>query len=416
MPATAATPVLQISAVDSEPKSRGAGLDRGADTYLVEPFEPDEMLSTVRSLLRSSVARRNAERLVTRLGRLVTASLRINVALNPTRLAAAGADSTARVLDTESSAVARTTADGVTTTWKVSTEVASALIVAATDVPVVHQHVAPWSEVLAGSLEGAWVITPVRRGDDVVGLIGVPAHAEVSNDDRMLMRRVAESVSIALDNLRVFVEEHHTALTLQRSLLPASLPPLPGLVIAARYKASGEQAEVGGDFFDAFQTDDGRSIVVIGDVQGHSLEAVVVMAELRYSLRAYGHDGYAAHEVLTRLNAILLRGHPEMTATVCMLVLPPDQQTVAIANSGHLPPLLLHDGEATYLEPGGTLLGIDVFPDAPVWIALSAGDRIVLMTERPVERRSEAIGSVMDRLALDVLDAAPLNETARSTR
>lgn len=409
---TAGMPVLQISATLVEPESRGIGLDIGADAYLVEPIEPLEMLSTVRTLLRSSGVRQSAERLATQLGRLATASLRINVALNPARLAQVAAEGIARVLESESiallledlasSAVARTSADGLTTTWQVPTDVASALIQEASDDRFVHQHEAPWSELLSGTLEGAWVITPVRRGEEVVGLIGVPAHAERSEADRMLMHRVASSVAIALDNLRVFVAEHHTALTLQRSLLPASLPTLPGLDVAARYKASSEQAEIGGDFFDAFQTDDGRSIVVIGDVQGHSLEAAIVMAELRYSLRAYIHDGYAANEALSRLNSILLRGHPEMTATVCVLVFPPDQRTVEVANAGHLPPLLLHAGSASYLEPGGTLLGIEVSTDEPVTIELSVGDRLLLMTDGLVERRTESIDATLARFAFEV--------------
>ena len=218
----------------------------------------------------------------------------------------------------------------------------------------------------------------------------------------MMMHRVASSVSIALDNLRVFVEEHHTALTLQRSLLPATLPTLPGLDVAARYKASSEQAEIGGDFFDAFKTDDGRSIVVIGDVQGHSLEAAIVMAELRYSLRAYIHDGYAANEALSRLNSILLRGHPEMTATVCVLAFPPDQRTVEVANAGHLPPLLLHAGDASYLELGGTLLGIEVSTDEAVTIELSVGDRLLLMTDGLVERRTESLDTMLERFAAEV--------------
>lgn len=130
-------------------------------------------------------------------------------------------------------------------------------------------------------------------------------------------------------------------------------------MVAARYKASDEQAEVGGDFYDAFQTDDGGAMVVIGDVQGHSLEAAVVMAELRYSVRAYAYDGSPLGQVLSRVNAVLMRGHLEMTATLCMLMFPPDRQTMVVANAGHLPPLIVHDGVASYLEHGGPLLGVD---------------------------------------------------------
>ena len=99
----------------------------------------------------------------------------------------------------------------------------------------------------------------------------------------------------------------------------------PAWSVAARYQASGKQVEVGGDFYDAFETDDGDGVVVIGDVQGHSLEAAIVMAELRYALRAFMHDGHTALATLDKLNRMLLRSHPEMTATVCVLVFPPDR-------------------------------------------------------------------------------------------
>ena len=82
-PRTASTPVVHISAVAVEPQDRTAGLDGGADAYLIDPIEPQEMLATVRSLLRSAGARRTAERLAVRLDRLSAASLRINVAMKP---------------------------------------------------------------------------------------------------------------------------------------------------------------------------------------------------------------------------------------------------------------------------------------------------------------------------------------------
>ncbi len=88
---TAAIPVVHISAVAREPEHRSAGLDRGADAYLVDPIEPQELVSTVGALLRSSGARRRAESLATRLGRLNRAILRLNVATTVPRLSDAAA-------------------------------------------------------------------------------------------------------------------------------------------------------------------------------------------------------------------------------------------------------------------------------------------------------------------------------------
>ena len=410
-PRTASTPVMHISAVSVAPEDRSAGLENGADAYLVDPIDPLEMLSTIRSLLRSSGARRTAERLATRLERLSTASLRINVALNATRLAAAASEAAARVLDTESvvvvldepgpAAAGRTNVAGVTSTWEVPTELASRFLHGAAQATQVHAADAPWSKILFGCYDGPWRITPIHSRNVQVGLVAVPAHAVAEDDEEMMIRRLVQTVTVALGNLRVFVEEHRTALALQRSLLPASLPALPGLVVAARYKASDEQAEVGGDFYDAFQTDDGGAMVVIGDVQGHSLEAAVVMAELRYSVRAYAYDGSPLGQVLSRVNAVLMRGHLEMTATLCMLMFPPDRQTMVVANAGHLPPLIVHDGVASYLEHGGPLLGVDHPPDESMVMPRPIGDRILLMTDGLVERRGEDMTVAMDRLARD---------------
>ncbi len=408
-PRTAATPVMHISAVAVEPEDRSAGLENGADAYMVDPIEPLEMLSTVRALLRSSGARRTAERLAGRLQVLATASLRINVALNATRLAAVASEATSRVLDTESVVVllddpgpataARTDVAGVTSSWDVPHELATELMDGATQASEIHAADSPWSSILYGCFDGPWRIAPVLSGGDRVGLLAVPAPAFAGYEDEDLVRRLVQIVAVALGNLRVFVEEHRTALALQRSLLPTSLPSLPGLLVAARYRASDEQAEVGGDFFDAFETDDGDSVVVIGDVQGHSLEAAVVMAELRYSLRAYVYDGIPPGQVLSRVNAVLMRSHREMIATLCMLVFPPDRQTMVVANAGHLPPLIVRDGVASYLDDTGTLLGVEHPPDESIVMPLPVGARILLMTDGLVERRGEDMTVAMERLA-----------------
>ena len=408
-PRTSSTPVMHISAVAVEPADRSAGLDNGADAYMVDPIEPLEMLSTVRSLLRSSGARRTAERLTNRLQQLSAASLHVNVALNTTRMAAAASEAAARVFETESVVVlvngpdpataARTNVEGSTTTWELSAELTAALLHRTVESPEIHAADTPWKGILVGCYDGPWRIAPIHGRGARVGLIAVPAPAFADDDDEMLLRRLVQTVSVALGNLFVYVEEHRTALALQRSLLPSSLPPLPGLVIAARYTASDEQAEVGGDFFDAFQVDDGSTVVVIGDVQGHSLEAAVVMAELRYSLRAYAFEGLTAAEVLRRVNAVLMRSHSDLTATLCLLVFPADHETMIVANAGHLPPLIVHDGVASYVEHSSPLLGVDFPRDEPLVMPRPVGSRILLMTDGLVERRTEDLSVAMDRLA-----------------
>ncbi len=415
-PRTAATPVMHISAIAVDPEDRSAGLENGADAYMVDPIEPQEMLSMVRSMLRASGFRRSAERLATRLQQLSAASLRINVALNPARLAAAASEAAARVLDSESvvvllddsssAAVARTSFEGLTTNLQVPRGLAAQLLEGAATPSDVHAADEPWSAILYGGYDGPWRVWPIGRGDEHGdehgGLIAVPAPAIAVEDDEMLVQRLTQTVSVALGNLRVFVEEHRMALGLQRSLLPATLPPLPGLVVAARYRASNDQAEVGGDFFDAFRADGIGKVVVIGDVQGHSLEAAVVMAELRYSLRAYAFMDLSPEEILARTNEVLLRSHPDLTATLCMLVFPAGEQLMLVANAGHIPPLVVRDGVASYLDNGGTMLGVDQSLEKALVVPVSTGTRIVLMTDGLIERRGEDMTLAMDRLARTV--------------
>ena len=321
--AIASTPVVHISAVAVETTDRVAGLDVGADAYLVDPIDPEEMLSTVRALLRASGARRSAERQAARSGRLHRASVRLNVAANPARLADAAARAASEVLDTVAvAAVVGDDGQGFRSTAS-SREVASGplaldaaelatLLADVDDTTVARLGGDVWRGILPVVGEGDWRLWIVRESAAVAGFVAVPAESVgADKQSASLMQRLAQSVSVALGNLRALAHERRTALMLQRSLLPADLPEPTGLVIAARYRASEQHAEVGGDFFDAFETDDGRCFVVIGDIQGHSLEAAVVMAEIRYSLRAYAFDGHAPTDILDRLDALLgRRGNP----------------------------------------------------------------------------------------------------------
>jgi serine phosphatase RsbU (regulator of sigma subunit) len=237
----------------------------------------------------------------------------------------------------------------------------------------------------------------VATGDRSIGLdVGADAYLVEPIEPREFL----STVGALLRQSRRFAEEHRIALTLQRSLLPASLPDLDGLRITARYHACADQAEIGGDFFDAFEAPGGDALVVIGDVQGHSLTAAVIMAELRYSLRAYAFDGHPPTAVIERLNRIMLSVHPDIIATVCVLAFPPDRSEVTIVNAGHLPPLLISPARVAYLDGGaGVLLGLEGPPPVPESVALTPGTRLLLMTDGLVEQRSRPLADTMDALA-----------------
>jgi DNA-binding response OmpR family regulator len=414
-PDIGSTPVVHISAVAVETTDRVAGLDVGADAYLVDPIDPEEMLSTVRSLLRASGARRSAELLAARSGRLHRLSVRLNIAANPARLADAAARAAAEVLDTVAVAVVvgddglgfRSTAtEGELTSapLAVSAVEIEKLLGAVDDATVIRADGDVWRGILPVIGEGAWRLWLIRDAAKVSGFIAVPSQAVESDpQSESLMQRLVQSVSVALGNLRALAHERRTALMLQRSLLPAVLPEPPGLVIAARYRASEQHAEVGGDFFDAFQTDDGRTFVVIGDIQGHSLEAAIVMAEIRYSLRAYAYDGHSPQEILDRLDGLLARrDNPELTVTACIATITADHDSMDVVTAGHLPPLLVRQGRPEYVACEGPLLGLQLGAGPVTHVPLAPGDRVLLMTDGLVERRDESLEATMDLLAADV--------------
>ena len=171
---------------------------------------------------------------------------------------------------------------------------------------------------------------------------GIPGEEE-----RQILRQLVQFVALAVEALRSYAEEHLVALTLQRSLLPAALPEIPGLAMSFRYIPASDQAEVGGDFYEALRWRD-KILVAIGDVQGHSLQAATVMGELRHALRAFAVEGHSPLAITGLVNEVLTRYHLGIIATLCLALLDPASGDLQIVNCGHMPPLLVDGQKAVY--------------------------------------------------------------------
>ncbi|GAB6984611.1 SpoIIE family protein phosphatase [Nocardioides pyridinolyticus] len=406
--ALASTPVIHVSAVARELVDKVTALDEGADAYLVDPIEPDEMISTVRALLRSSSARRDAELLATRLARLNRAAVRLNVAASILRLVEATARAANEVLDAPAVALhldeqgeawwATATGSERTVTSGVVPQEKTAPLLAqlGADVEVVDPE-SGWSEHLPAA-HGDWLVCPIRIDTALVGVVTVPVGSPDDRDGQaVLLQRLAQAAAVAIENLRTLAFEHRTALTLQRSLLPSVLPEPVGVGLAARYRASQQRVEIGGDFFDAFEVDD-ECMLVIGDVQGHSLEAAVVMAELRYSLRAYAFEGHDPTVIADLLDDLLDRSGSELIATVCILVLDRSRRQLRVVTAGHPAPILVRAGVPRLIEERGPLLGAGIRGREAAVRDVSPGDRLVLYTDGLVERRGEDLIANTERL------------------
>ncbi|OBK30563.1 histidine kinase [Mycobacterium asiaticum] len=187
--------------------------------------------------------------------------------------------------------------------------------------------------------------------------------------------------------------------TLQRSLLPESIPTLATWQLSAHYEpAAGDN--VGGDWYDAFELRDGRLIVLIGDVAGHGITAAGTMAQLRNALRAQLFAGAAPADALTQLNDFCLHMLRTAFATVIAARVDLDSGLVETACAGHLIPYLKEPGAVVSapirLSPPIGVRGVTYEPSA---FTLAPGHELVFYSDGLVERRGEVIDDGLDRLA-----------------
>ena len=180
-----------------------------------------------------------------------------------------------------------------------------------------------------------------------------------------LLRAIAQIMATAIANARLHAEsleaqrsqrQLRLAASVQRRMLPGSMPHLPPFDIAAQYVPC---YELGGDFFDFIHLD-GHVGIALGDVVGKGVAASLLMASVRASLRAYAQDVYDIDEVVARVNIALSRDTLDNEfATLFYGVLDPPTRRLTYCNAGHEPPLLLRKGEFIRLDVGGMIVGLD---------------------------------------------------------
>ncbi|MFI2645303.1 SpoIIE family protein phosphatase [Streptomyces sp. NPDC018610] len=415
-PATAAVPVINISAAAITVDDRAQGLYRGADAYLVEPVAPDELLATVTATLRYARARRRAELLAERLHLLNRLTLALYSASDAHELVEVTAEAAA-VIFRCSVAALLTTPQGsplVAHTWQDEDGPER------TGRPQVHSTPA-WPQRRgdhAGPGRAKATETdlpclppdlkdPARRRT-VVGrakaerppvVVIASADAVTTPDDEQLLTQLTQASALALEALRSYSEEHALALTLQRGFLPESLPRTSRADLAVRYLPASERTEIGGDFYEAISTPAGL-VVAVGDVAGHSLDAAMVMGQVRHALRAYAAEGHPPQVILSCLDHLLTSVEPGATVTLCVVLIEFDSDTVHVANAGHLPPLIrTPDGGTSYVHEHGPLLGLGL-PHPPARkVTVEPGSLILLVTDGLVERRHEDLQDSLGTLA-----------------
>jgi anti-sigma regulatory factor (Ser/Thr protein kinase) len=267
------------------------------------------------------------------------------------------------------------------------------------------------------------VVNPLMREKNVRSLLGVPLVVEgevigvlhvgsltqrdFRRGDIELLQLVADRVALSIERSRLMVQGQ-IAETLQRSLLPRTLPQLPGLRMAARYLPATEESAVGGDWYDVIELGYRQLGFVIGDVAGHGMAAATFMGQLRSAIRAYALDTESPGGVITKLSEFADRTQARM-ATVIYATLNLNTWVVRFARAGHPYPLLLRsDGSTAFLsDAGGPPLGAgvrQVYDEQEV--TLSAGETLLLYTDGLIERRGSQL-SDGERALVEVAASAP---------
>ena len=217
-------------------------------------------------------------------------------------------------------------------------------------------------------------------------------------------RRAAERAELEVRDLygemgALYGEQRSIAETLQRALLPQSMPSIPGLEIACRYLPGAQGVEIGGDWYSIVGLEEGAFFFVVGDVSGRGLEAAAIMARMRYTAPAYAFDGDSPSEILNKSARQLdvdIDGH---FATALVGVGNVDRRELVLANAGHLYPYLLGGDDAGFIRtPINVPLGVQGRPYEGMRVTVEAGSTLIAFTDGLIERRAETLDTGLQRL------------------
>lgn len=253
------------------------------------------------------------------------------------------------------------------------------------------------------------ITVPLVARDQTLGALTLAASAstnQFAEDDVDFANIIARRVALALDNALLYERERRVADIFQRASLPATLPKIPGIAIDAHYESGAKEAEIGGDWYDAFQLADGRLGLSIGDVAGKGLQAASIMSTVRLLIRATALEELTPSRVLSRANQLLLNDKPAMV-TALFGVLDTEELTFTCSIAGHPPPLVVSpEGEISTGVPVAPPLGIAtdaVFPEQTLMLPL--GSLLVLYTDGLIEAKrdrpnaEEAFATVLQTVA-----------------
>ncbi len=234
-------------------------------------------------------------------------------------------------------------------------------------------------------------VVPIALGEEVLGWL---ICCGIRDDLRTLTPELASRLGAALSNANAYSRERRVATTFQRAALSEDLPDVPGLRFSALYRAAKAEANIGGDWYDAFRLPDGRIVLSIGDVAGSGLDAAVTMASVRQSVRTAALISCDPAAVLNAADRIVRATRRDgLFVTAFVAVFDPVFGDLAFANAGHPPPLLRHaSGRVDELTHGDLPLGLRQ-PDnakSTTEVGIAPGSLLVAYTDGLIEFERDA--------------------------
>jgi PAS domain S-box-containing protein len=250
------------------------------------------------------------------------------------------------------------------------------------------------------------IAVPLDLGHTTQGVLMVgrsdPQRGAFTRGDLDFLHELGTKAGVVIASAELRAQEHNTSLRLQQALLPGHVASTPGLEVSARYAASSDVLEVGGDWYESLTLPDGRLLLAVGDVVGHGLEAAVVMGRLRSGLAAMAGREQRPSQLLTLLDEYARQPGTGDYTTVACAVVDPASGTMRYASAGH-PPILVvtPSGSTTWLEkatsaPLCASLSLVERPEAE--ITLEPGSLIVLYTDGLVEQRRRSLDDGLEEL------------------
>ncbi|OBK24865.1 ATPase [Mycobacterium asiaticum] len=218
-------------------------------------------------------------------------------------------------------------------------------------------------------------------------------------EDQTLLTVLAGRLGQGLQRVHQVDQQRETALALQHAILgPSRLP----TGFAVRYQAASPPLQVGGDWYDIVDLDDGRIAMVVGDCVGHGLPAATVMGQVRSACRALLFENASPGSVLAGMDRFAARLPGALCTTAVCVVLDPETGELVYSVAGHPPPILVQADGGIQLLDGAHSLVLGMRPDwsrPEAHVTMPARATLALYTDGLVERRRTALERGISRVA-----------------